>query len=64
MQSGLLTADPGFVGVAPGSGVITWPPWNYYKTNQQLNKKLSCHREHSASANLITAAYSPIDSRW
>lgn len=22
----VLTADPGFIGVAPGSGVITWPP--------------------------------------
>lgn len=21
-----LTAEPGFMGVAPGSGVITWPP--------------------------------------
>jgi len=28
LQCVLLTADPGFVGVAPGSGVITWPPWN------------------------------------
>lgn len=25
-NSGTLTADPGFIGVQPGSGVITCPP--------------------------------------
>lgn len=31
----IRTADPGFVGVAPGRGVMVWPPYNRIRVNDQ-----------------------------